>query len=145
MPSVFEDPTLITSLSTFSYARLATLSDLDIQQSNLQKAPLSKPKRPDQTSVLFLQVFAAADYFTVNKTLMENVPPVYIDVILDPYVLNVFPRSLVPTAVYILILAVGSWYFSDIVWKVIAGFARPSGEDDSATENAPLREKKKER
>ena len=48
-------------------------------------------------SVLFLRIFAAADYFTLNTEMMENVPPVIVDVILDPYLLNVLPLSLVPT------------------------------------------------
>ena len=34
----------------------------------------------DLDSLLFLQVFAAADYFTTNKTLMQNVPPVNVDI-----------------------------------------------------------------
>jgi len=40
---------------------------------------------------------------------MENVPPVYVDIILDPYLMNVFPKSLMPTAIYIVVLAVGAW------------------------------------
>ncbi|KAL4884379.1 hypothetical protein BJY04DRAFT_7496 [Aspergillus karnatakaensis] len=56
-------------------------------------------------SVLFLRISAAADYFSLNQTLMENVPPVLADIILDPFLANVFPRSLVPTAGYIVVVA----------------------------------------
>jgi hypothetical protein len=37
---------------------------------------------------------------------MQNVPPVVVDVILDPFLWNVFPRSLVPTAGWIVVVAV---------------------------------------
>ncbi|KAL4872726.1 hypothetical protein BDV12DRAFT_161412 [Aspergillus spectabilis] len=56
-------------------------------------------------SVLFLRVSAAADYFSLNQTLMENVPPVLADIILDPFLANIFPKSLVPTACYVAIVA----------------------------------------
>ena len=46
--------------------------------------------------MLFLRVRAAADFFTTNKELMSSPPPVDVDLILDPYVSNVFPRSLGP-------------------------------------------------
>ena len=64
------------------------------------------------SSTLFLRVFAAADYYTTNKTLMEQVPTVYVDIILDPFIFNLFPRSLVPTAAYITLIAIGSWYLA---------------------------------
>lgn len=37
--------------------------------------------------------------------MMQNVPPVLADVILDPFLLNVFPKSLVPTAGWIAVVA----------------------------------------
>jgi hypothetical protein len=51
----------------------------------------------------------------MNKTLMGHVPPVFVDIILDPYIFNVFPQSLVPTAAYIVLLAIGSWYLSKYI------------------------------
>lgn len=36
---------------------------------------------------------------------MRDVPPVDVDLILDPFLLNVFPRSLVPTAGWIAVVA----------------------------------------
>jgi hypothetical protein len=68
---------------------------------------------------LFLQIHAAADYFSLNKTLMEVVPPVAVDIILDPYILNVFPKSLLPTAGYILTIAVGAWLLSAWIFKAL--------------------------
>lgn len=64
---------------------------------------------------MLLQILAAADYYTTNKTLMSNVPPVYVDIILDPYVFNLLPRSLLPTIGYIVAVAVLSWF---LAWRV---------------------------
>ncbi|PHH79616.1 hypothetical protein CDD82_2293 [Ophiocordyceps australis] len=59
----------------------------------------------EQTSALLIRIQAAADYFTHNVELMTNPPPVLVDIILDPYLSGVFPRSLVPTAGYLIIVA----------------------------------------
>lgn len=56
--------------------------------------------------MLFLRVRAAADYFSTDEALMRNVEPVAVDLILDPFLWNVFPRSLVPTAGWIVVVAV---------------------------------------
>ncbi|PYH49966.1 uncharacterized protein BP01DRAFT_388097 [Aspergillus saccharolyticus JOP 1030-1] len=74
---------------------------------------------PISDSVLFLRVRAAADYFTTDAELMKNVPPVVVDVILDPYLGNVFPRSLVPTAGWVVVVAglavlVGRWVTAEL-------------------------------
>jgi hypothetical protein len=62
-----------------------------------------------------LHIQAAADYYTMNQTLMKNPPLVLVDIILDPFILNVVPRSLIPTAAYIVILAIGGFYLSKYV------------------------------
>ena len=72
--------------------------------------------------MLLLQIHAAADYFTLNKTLMSVVPPVRVDVILDRYLMNVFPQSLLPTAMYITVLAVIGWFVSGYVWRLLVSF-----------------------
>jgi hypothetical protein len=77
---------------------------------------------------LFLQIFAAADYYTTNKTLMDNVPPVYVDIILDPFIFNVLPRSLLPTVAYIILLAIGGWYISGYISKWLHQLAREPAE-----------------
>lgn len=81
--------------------------------------------------MLFLQVFAAADYYTTNKALMQNVPPVLVDIILDPFILNVFPRSLVPTAGYLTIVAIGSWFLAKAIAKWLSNIAA----DDAQKKN----------
>ena len=77
------------------------------------------------SSTLFLQVYAAADYYTMNQSMMQNPPPVFVDIILDPYLFNIVPRSLLPTAVYIIILAVGGWYIAKYISAFIQSIARP--------------------
>lgn len=65
-----------------------------------------------ESTFLFLQVFAAADYFSLNQTLMDVVPPVAIDLILDPYILNIFPKSLLPTGLYLALIGIIAWLAS---------------------------------
>ena len=59
---------------------------------------------------------------------MENVPPVLVDIILDPYLLNVFPKSLLPTAGYILLVAIASWFISGYVWQIVLKLVSSSDE-----------------
>ncbi|KAK5072538.1 hypothetical protein LTR64_004987 [Lithohypha guttulata] len=111
MAESFETSGLISSLSTYSYSRRDALAESDVNELVASKYVPSAGA--DNTSLLFLRIQAAADYFSLNKTLMEIVPPVHVDLILDPYLLNVFPRSLVPTAIYIAIIAFFSWFLAD--------------------------------
>jgi hypothetical protein len=37
--------------------------------------------------------------------------------VLDPFLLNVLPRSLVPVAIYITAVAVGSWFVSGYIYR----------------------------
>ena len=76
---------------------------------------------------------------------MQNVPPVHVDIsesihlfsysttssrlniiVLDPFVLNVLPESLVPTVIYILALVIGSWLLSAIVHNRLRNICVPS-------------------
>ncbi|KAI1965864.1 hypothetical protein LOZ58_000764 [Ophidiomyces ophidiicola] len=72
-------------------------------------------------SSLLLAVDVAADYFTLNQTLMDHVPPVVADIILDPYIFNVFPKSLIPTGIYILFTSAIAWYLSCFVHSRVMG------------------------
>jgi len=122
MGEAFDNPTLLSAITVFSNTRRQALDQASIQ--HLQSRKFINPSSPEvkiaHSSLLFLQISAAADYYSLNKTLMEHVPPVFVDVILDRYILNVFPKSLVPTASYIVVLAIGSWFLSTFVWRVLA-------------------------
>ncbi|KAK2766194.1 hypothetical protein FQN54_007710 [Arachnomyces sp. PD_36] len=130
LPEVFDHPPLMSSLSEFSYNRLADL-ERQSDPSALIRRPLKSVPEPE--SILFLQVITAADYFTTEKSLMENPPPVDVDIILDPYLFNVFPRSLVPTAGYILIIALGAWFVSRIIWSGLANIAQSSSKASASS------------
>lgn len=104
---VFETPELIQALAAYA-------EDLSRKRPEPSQS-LARSKE----SVLFLRVRAAADFFTTDKELMSSPPPVDVDLILDPYVFNVFPRSLGPTAAYIVALAFVAWIVSGAVWKFL--------------------------
>lgn len=50
---------------------------------------------------------------------MDHPPPVDVDIILDPFILNILPRSLGPTAVYIGVVAVTAWFISGYIYRWI--------------------------
>ncbi|KAI6909777.1 hypothetical protein KC318_g16819 [Hortaea werneckii] len=104
---VFDNPELIQSLAAFS-------ENVGIDQANTGVGRVHSKHR---ASVLFLRVQAAADFFSTNKTLMLHPPPVDVDIILDPYRVNIFPQSLTLTAGYIVLLAGGAWWLSAAIWK----------------------------
>jgi hypothetical protein len=102
---VFDTPELIQALAAYA------------EEPNRKRPEPSRSLARSKESVLFLRVRAAADFFTTDKKLMLSPPPVDVDLILDPYVSNVFPRSLGPTAAYIVALAFVAWIVSAAVWK----------------------------
>ncbi|CCU82443.1 unnamed protein product [Blumeria hordei] len=79
-----------------------------------------------ELSTVLLQLDAAADYYTWNKELMQEVPHVRVDIIVDPYIFNIFPQSLLLTMVYISLLFVGSCIFSTIVVGMLESISRQS-------------------
>lgn len=120
-------------MSAYAYARQAEINDEERQKLAARRAipsPASASLADTRASVLFLRISAAADYYTLDKNLMEKVPPVLVDIILDPYLLNIFPKSLLPTAGYILVVAAASWFVSAYVWRLMFGLVNPSDEDD---------------
>jgi hypothetical protein len=125
MDEAFENPALLSSLTVFSNTRRELLDQLQIQQleDRKQKPPLSAGAVSQ--SLLFLRISTAADYYSLNTSLMKQVPPVFVDVILDGYIFNLFPKSLVLTAGYIVTLAVGSWVLSTFLWRALNKLVRP--------------------
>ncbi|KAI9647694.1 hypothetical protein NHQ30_004079 [Ciborinia camelliae] len=135
LTTVFETPDLITSLAQYSETRQPVFNDVQDHTPKISQADFKyKHRQDDVSSTLFLQIYAAADYYTMNRTLMENVPPVFVDIILDPYIFNILPRSLVPTIAYVILLAVGSWYIS----RYIMDWMCKIGTDDLNSEKKNL-------
>jgi hypothetical protein len=101
---VLDTPDLISSLAGYSEQH--------------QDHRLSEPRdAKGAESVLFLRLQAAASYYSTNRTLMDYPPPVHVDLILDPFLLNVFPQSLGPFAIYVSAVAVGAWFLSGYIYR----------------------------
>lgn len=111
LSEVFSTPQLISSLGFFAESHGEPMI-----------RPSTKPASKT-SSLLFLRIIAAADYYTTNKTLMQHVPPVDVDIILDPFLLNILPKSLLPTALYLTIVAVIACYLSGYIWQLVSGIA----------------------
>ncbi|RDA92961.1 hypothetical protein CP533_5511 [Ophiocordyceps camponoti-saundersi (nom. inval.)] len=98
---VWDTPDLIQSLADYASFRkeLAIPTESD-----------DEPSTQPQESVLLLHVRAAADYFTDDLELMRHAPPVLVDLILDPFLYNLIPQSLVPIAGYLVLVAILTWF-----------------------------------
>ena len=132
MQSVFENPSLISALTLYSNNRQASISPDDLSEARSRNEMRRNSATDKPTTFLFLQIYAAADYYSLNKTLMDNVPPVHADVILDPYLLDIFPQSLLPTAVYIICIAVFGWFASGWVYSKLIKPLAEVGTDAEA-------------
>ncbi|CAK7266115.1 hypothetical protein SEPCBS57363_001932 [Sporothrix epigloea] len=103
------------SVDVYDLATVATTAELAmsldnfVSKKNVEEASSGHYSAlPSATSLL--RIIAAADFFAADRSAMKpgSVPPVVVDVILDPYVLNVLPRSLVPVVAAILAVAAAS-------------------------------------
>ncbi|KAI9725497.1 MAG: hypothetical protein M1828_003168 [Chrysothrix sp. TS-e1954] len=126
---VFDTPALISDLAIYAESR-----------QGLSSSPAITPEDPDgetpalpsgAASLLFLRIFAAADYFTMNETLMQYPPPIETDIVLDPFILNVLPRSLYKTAIYLSVLAIISWLVAALVWRFLASIRDVNGNSST--------------
>ena len=69
----FDTPALIQSLAQYSESILSSSED--------SETPLSTTQDMDKStkSILFIRFWSAADYFTLNDTLMQSPQPVHVD------------------------------------------------------------------
>ncbi|KAK7539905.1 uncharacterized protein J3D65DRAFT_551019 [Phyllosticta citribraziliensis] len=117
--SVFDTPDLISALAEYS-------ESLPESKAVVAEDAAAGDSDSGPASVLFLHIQAAADFFTLNKTLMNDPPDVKAEIILDPYILNIFPRSLIPTGIYIVASAVGSWFVASLIIRWITSIEPPT-------------------
>ncbi|KAF5670990.1 hypothetical protein FHETE_4246 [Fusarium heterosporum] len=103
LDTVWETPELVQSLAGYAFSR-------QDQEVDLHEETSRQGQGDREASLLLLHIKASADYFTDDMALMEKPPPVLVDLILDPYLLNVVPRSLVPTAGYIVLISLVAWF-----------------------------------
>ncbi|KAI0445533.1 hypothetical protein F4803DRAFT_548050 [Xylaria telfairii] len=111
LETVFKAPELAAELSAYANTRQSNMNN-HVPMPSSQTLELGM-----DSSVLLLRIIAAADFYTTNHTLMKDAPPIFVDIILDPFILNVLPRSLLPTVIYIVAVAivsrfVGKWISS---------------------------------
>jgi hypothetical protein len=107
----------MASLHAYSTARQQ--QQADSSRGGDDKTTTTSSER--EASILLLRIFAAADYFTTDAALMSTVPPVDVDIILDPFLLNVLPRSIAGTACYIVVVAVVAYF---VAGRAVSGFQR---------------------
>ncbi|KAI1173047.1 hypothetical protein F4777DRAFT_478647 [Nemania sp. FL0916] len=100
--TVLGAPELASELSAYASSRRDYMDNYDATSSRNADLDI-------EDAVLLLRIAAAADFYTTNQTLMTSIPPVFVDIILDPFILNVFPRSLSYTVTYILAVTILSW------------------------------------
>lgn len=111
LEAIWDTPELIQSLAKYAEQRGDDVPEQDVGERT--------------ASLLLLRVQAAADYFTDDKALMETPPPVLVDLILDPFVFNVVPRSLIPTAAYLCGLAPVAWFIARSIARRLGSMAAP--------------------
>ncbi|KAK4140683.1 uncharacterized protein C8A04DRAFT_14694 [Dichotomopilus funicola] len=115
LPTVLDTPSLITSLHNYS---------LSLQPPNTPPSPSPLPQTESTEStpsLLLLHILTTADFFTTDRHLMSKPPPVSVDIILDPFVFNLLPRSLVGTVGYVVMTAVVAVL---VAGKVVVPFLR---------------------
>ena len=61
--------------------------------------------RDGPSSRMLLRIRARADYFTHVESLMRDVPPVPVHIVLDPFHLNMLPHSLLLLVIIVVIVA----------------------------------------
>ncbi|KAL5121476.1 hypothetical protein ACEQ8H_000548 [Pleosporales sp. CAS-2024a] len=112
---VLDTPELISSLAQYSQERQA--SD-DTRPANYTPEGASHVQ-----SLLLLRIQAAASYYSTNRTLMLHPESVHVDIILDPFLLNILPQSLGPFAIYFTVVATGAWFLSGYIYRWLASTA----------------------
>ncbi|KAL7273275.1 hypothetical protein RUND412_003882 [Rhizina undulata] len=74
-------------------------------------------------SFLYLHVRAKTSYYSYKKKRMDNPEPVEVEIILDPYLFNVAPESLIPVGGVILVTALLALPGSAFIYKLLRNIA----------------------
>lgn len=129
LSTIFSTPSLLQSLT--QHTTTSTQEQIVNEETEAHQQKSSNPSLTavNGSSVLLLRVLAAADYFSHHSSLMKDPPPVLVDLILDPYLYNVLPQSLVPTVGYIIVVSIVSWFVARWVSNSLVSVAT-SGDND---------------
>ncbi|CAK7225788.1 hypothetical protein SBRCBS47491_006008 [Sporothrix bragantina] len=123
--TVATDPELVESLNNF------------VKRRGFESTSSSFSSSPSSTAAL-LHILAAADFVAADRSAMQpgNVPPVLTDIILDPYLFNVLPRSLAPIVAAILVVAgVSAWLARRVILPGLRAVAA-NGQGEKKTAKA---------
>lgn len=112
LDTVWDTPELMQSLADYAYSRQSSTDSQEDREEGERSA-----------SVLLLQIKASADYFTDDAALMRDPPPVLVDLILDPYLYNLIPRSLVPTIGFLVLVGLVAWFVARSVASKLQSIA----------------------
>lgn len=112
LDTVWDTPELVQSLADYAYSRQSSTDSQEDREEGERSA-----------SVLLLQIKASADYFTDDAALMRDPPPVLVDLILDPYLYNLIPRSLVPTIGFLVLVGLVAWFVARSVASKLQSIA----------------------
>lgn len=118
--AVWATPELMQSLTGYASASPADPVTGETKPGARQSSP-----RKEEQSLLLLRVQAAANYFTDDFGLMTHPPPVLVDLILDPFLCNVMPASLVPSAGYLVVVGVVTWLLARWIASSLQSVAKP--------------------
>jgi hypothetical protein len=125
LSQVWETPELITSLANYSYSLLENAAPDEEGKPRIISKNAAQQGGERAASVLLLRILAVADYFTDDMELMTNPSPVYVDIILDPFLFNLLPESLLPTVGYLLAVAALSWPIAQKISSWLQTLSRP--------------------
>ncbi|KAL6892302.1 hypothetical protein GGI43DRAFT_413671 [Trichoderma evansii] len=131
LSTIFSTPSLLQSLTQHT----TSTQQLGDEEGYLEKRSNYPLTAANGSSVLLLRVLAAADYFSHHSSLMKDPPPVLVDLILDPYLYNVLPQSLVPTVGYIVVISIVSWFVARWVSNALVSVASSGNNDQAKKEN----------
>ncbi|KAM0474796.1 hypothetical protein ACHAPX_007317 [Trichoderma viride] len=129
LSTIFSTPSLLQSLTQHTTTSTQEQIVNEDTEAHQQKSSNPSLTAVNGSSVLLLRVLAAADYFSHHSSLMKDPPPVLVDLILDPYLYNVLPQSLVPTVGYIIVVSIVSWFVARWVSNSLVSVAT-SGDND---------------
>ncbi|PON22779.1 hypothetical protein TGAM01_v208259 [Trichoderma gamsii] len=129
LSTIFSTPSLLQSLTQHTTTSTQEQIIDEETETHQQKSSNHSLTAADGSSVLLLRVLAAADYFSHHSSLMKDPPPVLVDLILDPYLYNVLPQSLVPTVGYIVVISIVSWFAARWVSSSLV-YVASSGDND---------------
>lgn len=120
MDTVWDTPELIQSLANYAYSQQPAPGD-ELTSKPQERSSQGHTERT--ASLLLLQVKASADYYTDHEALMKDPPPVLVDLILDPYIYNVVPQSLISTAGFIVAVSLVALFVAKYIASKLRSIA----------------------